>query len=436
MDESGNVVSVPGYEIYKTLDSKLKIEGLLWYKRLSKLVCVSDGYTYVVDASGNVVKCTGDIFTGNTRVILIDAGNYIYGVDGSDYIMKIDPILYKNTKIFRSVFRTVVDLEVFGQYMLIVNKNENQFYFSSTGNYTSWSSLNFLSAESNNDYIVRIETLWNELYLFGTNTIEVWFNDPNTTFSRYDGAYSDVGVMSKDSVVKIEDRFFFLGSDGMINEFDGRNRNVISFQINNEISRYTNIKNSFGFKLYFYGRYFYCISFLDDKVTWAYDTMLKRWFKLGFYDTSNAEYVVFTANNSAIDENTSATYIGDINNTGNIYKLSTDVYSDSGSFRRCEIETGYIDHGTYASKKSNKITFNVLRGKVNEQSDTFSIRYQDENKRWSNSISFGLGNAGDSNLVTFRRLGIYKSRKYKFVYAGNTPFVISVPEEEVELLMR
>lgn len=439
IDESGNIVSVPGYEVYRTLDSGLSIKGLLWYKRLSKLICVSGKYVYIIDSSGTITKCTGDIFTNNSKVILVDAGDFIYGVDGLDYIIKIDPILYKTTKILKSgVFKNVIDIKVFGQYMLVVNEKENKFYFSATGNYTSWTTTDFLSAESNNDYIIRLETMWNELYLFGTNTIEVWFNDPTTTFTRYDGAYSDVGTLSKDSIVQIENSFFFLSSDGMISEFNGRNRSVVSTQINSELSKYTNIKNSFGFKLHFHGRYFYCISFLDNKVTWAYDTMLKRWFKLGFYDTSNAEYKVFAANNAAIDENNTITYIGDIEDTGNIYRLSTDIYKDSASFKRCEIETGSINHGTYGSKKSSRITFDILRGKVNELSDSdiVSVRFQDENKSWSNSVNFHLGNAGDSNLVAFRRLGIYRSRKYKFVYTGNTPFVMSIPEEEIELLGR
>lgn len=434
IDEEGNIVSRPGYSEFSSVGSSFAVQGLYWHRYTSKLIAVVNSEIYSIDSSGVATKCPGAFLNGPYRVHFVEVGNKVYAANGKKLTV-IDPVIFSSSHpTDPDIPTTISGLTIVGQYMVLSVEGGEKFYYSTPGNYLSYNPLDFISAETKPDKLVTVRSAWNELYLFSKDTIEVYFNDPNTVFARYEGGYANVGVLSRDTLVEINNNFYFLDSTGRVSVFNGRKREMISQQINNELDNYSNLAASYAFSLYIGGRYFYCISFVNDDVTWAYDTLLSRWVRFSFYNSTTGTYERFVANCSTLTQD-NVNYIGDRNSTGKVYIVSENTYLDNGNEIRCEVKTGHVDHGSLNYKKSLRLKLNLLRGKKNVSNAKVMLRFNDD-KVLGNEITVDVGSASYKNTVVFNRLGIYRKRQYIFSFSGDSPFILAPPEEDVILLGR
>jgi hypothetical protein len=76
-------------------------------------------------------------------------------------------------------------------------------------------ALNFASAEGNPDNIVSMIVDHREIWLFGTNSVEVWYDAGQAGFpyARIQGAYNEIGCAASYSVAKLDNGLFWLGAD-------------------------------------------------------------------------------------------------------------------------------------------------------------------------------------------------------------------------------
>ena len=80
---------------------------------------------------------------------------------------------------------------------------------------TSIDPLEFASAEGSPDGLVSLIVDHREVWLFGTNSVEVWYDAGLTDFplTRIQGAYNEIGCAAAYSVAKLDNGLFWLGSD-------------------------------------------------------------------------------------------------------------------------------------------------------------------------------------------------------------------------------
>jgi hypothetical protein len=79
----------------------------------------------------------------------------------------------------------------------------------------SISPLNFASAESAPDILLSLAVNNREVWLFGTNSTEVWYDAalPGFPLAPIQGAFNEVGCLAAYSVAKLDNSLFWLGAD-------------------------------------------------------------------------------------------------------------------------------------------------------------------------------------------------------------------------------
>lgn len=95
---------------------------------------------------------------------------------------------------------------------------------------TGWNALDFATAESAPDDLIAGIVDHRELFLFGRETYEIFYNSGNADFplSRSSAGIGEVGCTSRFGVAKADNGVFFVGHDGIIYRMDGYNPTRVS----------------------------------------------------------------------------------------------------------------------------------------------------------------------------------------------------------------
>lgn len=228
---------------------------------------------------------------------------------------------------------------------IIYGGTGGRFGVSDPGNATSIQALNYATAESQADDLVRPYAFNQIVYMFGENTIEPWWNSGqgNPPFDRVEGGILQVGLEAFHSVANDDGNLYFLATDYQVYTLRGSASAVLEpllpEPIVREISGYTRKDDAIGYCMNYNGQWFYILTFPFDNKTWAYP-MGGEWFELssdanGGRDLSNS-YVFFAGRH----------LVSDFGN-GNIYELSDTTYTDNGEEVNCIRDTGPIHGGLF-----------------------------------------------------------------------------------------
>lgn len=103
-------------------------------------------------------------------------------------------------------------------YGLLSAEGDDQFYITNLLDFTDINALDFASAETSADNLLRVFVDHREVWLFGPQTTEVWYNSGDATFpfSRANEASMERGLAGKFAVTKEDNTVFWLGDDLII----------------------------------------------------------------------------------------------------------------------------------------------------------------------------------------------------------------------------
>ncbi len=269
------------------------------------LYVVAGNRVYSVNSSGTATSL-GTINTSTGRVgMAVNRATVqeLIIVDGTD------GWIYDTTnglvKIADADFVTA-DTVTFQDGYFIVNKaGTSQFFISALDDGTSWSATDFADAEGDPDEVVAVFSDHRELWVFGEETIEVYFNSGATDFpfERIQGAFIERGCAAAHSVAADDNTLFWLGDDGIIYRAAGYTPQRISTHaIEEEIRGFTDLSDAFAFFVTVSGHKFYHISFPNggvsgrDTATFVYDAATKLWHEreslnLGYWRGSSYAFV-------------------------------------------------------------------------------------------------------------------------------------------------
>ena len=215
-------------------------------------------------------------------------------------------------------------------YTIFSKTDSDQFFISALNDTTSYNALDFATAESEPDNIVRVYAINNELWIFGEKTIEIWGNTGNATFpfERIRGTYIEVGCKAKYSVVNDQEGIFWLGDDNSIYQGTGYQASRVStYAIEDTISKFTIKDDAFGMFYIQEGHRFYCLTFPSVNETWCYDTTTGLWHERSSRNPNTSISERWLANTLAYF--TDLNLVGD-KNTGKIYELDLDTHTENG----------------------------------------------------------------------------------------------------------
>ena len=301
----------------------------------------TNGTDFYVVSGTEVYKLTGTNSTpiklgnvsGTGPVSIADNGTQIFfACNGPSYIYnEVTNVFQQITDIDFPGAKTVGYLD---GYFVFNEPSGQRIWVTSIFEGTQIDPLDFASAEGSPDGLVAVNINNREAWLFGTDSVEVWYDAGLADFplTRIQGAFSEVGCVAAYSIAKLDNSLFWLGTDargqGIVYRTAGYNaQRVSTHAIEYAIAQYGNLSDAVAYTYQQEGHAFYVLSFAE--ATWVYDVATSAWHeRAGFADGQ------FTRHRSNCQCNfQGTTVVGDYQN-GNIYALDLDVYADNGDIQK------------------------------------------------------------------------------------------------------
>ena len=372
---------------------------------------VHRGTFYSINNAG-VVTNLGTIGTLEGRVSICDDGFSVVVVDGQeiytyDLSTPATPIAAVNDPDRPSLPNTCVF-----QGARILTDEDGTGVFKGGGNYdpTAWSALDFATAESNPDNLVRVLNYRGTVVLFGSYTTEFWANVGGSGFpyTRVLGADVEYGLAARWSVGPFAGTFAFLAKNRegqtlvmTLNGYSQPDR-ISNFELEHTINSYADVADATGFGYMLGGHPMYQLNFPTAEKTWLYDGSTRYWSELRYGANSRhrGEISVDFVNRTIVSDY----------EDGKIYRLDTDAMTDNGA----AIHT--ILRGRHIYNQKKKVRFTRLElgiepgvGLVSGQgtSPVAGLRVsKDGGKSYGTQTFAPIGKIGDNDVrCIWRNLG-------------------------------
>jgi hypothetical protein len=270
---------------------------------------------------------------------VLGTGPVTFADNGTQIFIAANPLgyIYNETT---NVFAKIIDVDFTGAgtvcyldgYFVYNEPDSQKIWITQLLDGTSVDPLDFASAEGSPDGVVAVNTIHRELWVFGTDTTEVWYDSGATDFPLIpiQGAFNETGCIAAYSVAKLDNSLFWLGNDprgfGVIFRSNGyAAQRVSTHAIEFAIQNYGIISDAVAYTYQQEGHAFYVISFPTANATWVYDVATGSWHERA--SLVNGEFARHRSNCQCNFQST--TLVGDYEN-GNIYKFDLDVYADNG----------------------------------------------------------------------------------------------------------
>ena len=431
---------------------------------------VSGNLFYKIDQNWSVTAIGSVV--GSGPVSMSDNGTQIFiACNGPSYIYNSS----SNTlqAITDPDFPGAVTVGYIDGYFVFNPPDSQQVWVTSLLDGTSIDPLDFASAEGSPDGLVSLIVDHREVWLFGTNSVEVWYDagTPDFPLQRIQGAFNEIGCAAPYSVAKLDNGLFWLGKDargqGIVYRANGyTGQRISTHAVEWQIQQYGDLSSAVGYTYQQDGHSFYVLSFPNANTTWVYDVATSAWHERASW--SDGQFgrhwgVNQMAFNSEI-------VIGDYRN-GNLYAFDLDVYADNNQTQRWlrswrALPTGQNDlkrtaHHTLqldaqaghlliaAGPPNNLIAENndlllteggevigvESQSLINTQ-PLFMLRWSDDGGHtWSNEHLATGGAVGEyARRIFWRRLGMtLKLRDRVYELSGTDPIKIAIMGAELNL---
>lgn len=320
----------PGLALKATVGTG-PIRGLWSLK--SSLYVVSGQELYRVNAGYNATKL-GDI-SGTGPVSIADNGTQIFIAANPDgFIYNTDTDAFQ--QITDEDFPGAVTVGYLDGYFVFNEPNSQRVWVTQLLDGLSIDPLDFASAEGSPDGLVSLIIDHREAWLFGTDSVEVWYNsgDPDFPLTRIQGAYNEIGCIAPYSVAKMDNSVFWLGADargqGIVYRANGyQGVRVSTHAVEFAIQGYGNLSDAVAYTYQQDGHTFYVLNFTDADTTWVFDAATGAWHeRAGF---RNGDFKRHRGNCHA--RFNGEPIVGDYQD-GRLYAFDLDVYADAGATQK------------------------------------------------------------------------------------------------------
>jgi hypothetical protein len=256
------------------------------------------------------------------RVIMEDNGSQLVMVDGSKGYY-YDANTEEVKQITAEGFYPSSSVTYQDGYFLFVRDGTGQYFISDLLS-VNFDPNNFATAEGQPDNLLANLSDHREVFLFGTETIQVVFNSgaADFPFETNQGAFIEKGCGAKYTIVKQNNTIYFVGSDLMVYQMSGYRPIRISTHAVEKTLKHVDLSSAFAYTYQDEGHLFYVLTIPSRNLTWCYDISTGSWHIRQSYQFGRHQ-----SNNSIFWD--SKTLVGDFQN-GRIYQLASNYYTDDG----------------------------------------------------------------------------------------------------------
>jgi len=463
--EAGFLSRAPGLRLLTTVGTG-PIRGLWTFNGIAYVVSGTELYKLT---SAYVSTLIGTV-SGTGPVSMADNGTQLFvACSGPSYIYNSSTNVF--AQITDEAFPGALTVGYIDGYFVFIQPDSQKLWVTSLLDGTTVDPLDFASAEGSPDGLVSMIVDHREVWLYGTNSVEVWYDAGLVDFplQRIQGAFNEIGCAATYSVAKLDNGLFWLGADargqGIVYRANGYTGVRISTHaIEYAIAQYGNISDAIAYTYQQEGHSFYVLTFPSANATWVYDVATQAWHERAGWE--NNQFVRHRSNcqmafNSEI-------VVGDFENS-NVYAFDMDLYADNGSIQKWLRSWRALATGQNTLKRTSQHTLQldceaglfygtsntsaVLVAEndlylITESSELLStetgitvpaapsvmLRWSDDGGHtWSNEHWRSMGTVGEYGYRTiWRRLGMtLKLRDRVYEVSGTDPVKIAIMGAEL-----
>ena len=432
----------------------------------TQMFIAADQYGYIYNSSISTLSC--DLVNGDATVTTSDTGNIYVGqpisgvgipagttvlsiTDGTHFEMSANATASgTGVSVLFSDFLTALTSPFAGAVgcgfldgWFVFNQPNSQIFWVMDSTGTTIDPLYFASAEGSPDNLVTLIVDHREIWLFGTNSVEVWYDAglPDFPMARIQGAFNEIGCLAAYSVAKLDNGLFWLGADARGNGIVYRSKGysgerVSTHAVEWQIQQYPTLADAVGYTYQQDGHSFYVLNFPTANTTWVYDVATGAWHERAGWDMGQ-----FTRHRGNCQMNfNNEIVVGDYR-SGYIYAYDLNAYDEAGTIQKWlrswrALPTGQNDLNRTAqhSLQLDCQTGVGLDGGVQGANPQVMLRWSDDGGHtWSNEHWKSMGQIGQTGYRTiWRRLGMtLKLRDRVYEVSGTDPVKIAIMGAEL-----
>ena len=365
--------------------------------------------------SDGTITNHGAITLNGKRVVAAQNGIqlvFVDGIRGYSFTLATNTL----TQIVSEGFYPARTVTFQDGYFIFDRLGTREFFISQLQSDT-FDAADFASAEGQPDNIVAVMSDHRELFLFGTGSIEVWYNSGGVDFpfERSQGAFIEKGCAAPYSIQKTNNTIYFLGSDFMVYSLSGYTPVRISTHAVEQDFRGLDLTDVFAYTYAIKGHLFYVLTIPAINKTWVYDIATNVW-----HIRQNSQFGRHVSNNCIASRGKNL--VGDFQ-SGLIYELSFDALTDNGDeiIRQFQLPTVNLGR-KISSFGSLEIDMETGIGQTNgpSQEPRAVLEFsKDKSKTWSNQKFASMGKKGKyATRVKWNRLGAARQMDFKIKISG------------------
>lgn len=425
--DAGSTTAVIGiyawrqYVVYVTADRKL------WAMPVAgSVVALSDATASTqLDGTGR------PIFTFDADRVVIAGGGQMQAWYGTGLSERLSP-----TAVSPSGSLLIASHIAYSGQRFVVNVNDVsgviQWTDPGVTNHTTWPIVgaNYAEAETSPDPTVAIYTTANELFAFGTGTLQVYVPDPQIAF----GTASSValGCSARYSIINTDAEFAWLDDTHRFVSSSGRKFAVLSSPgMAATVAAIPNVSDCWGARIRIGPWDLLTWTFADDKRTLYYERVTKKWGE--FRGTNeNGEWIGWPVQSYWFWPERNLHLVG--LEDGTIGILSMDALTDVTNDIQAVARTGFQDYGTFTRKVCQRAQVQLQRGLTSPQATVVprvELRHRDGLGAWSPVDALSLGAADYEPVIDRWVLGEYRQRQWELRFTNAGEFVMTGATESL-----
>lgn len=312
------LINTPGLELFLELPT---FPVMAQHKVKGRRFAVTPTKFYETFDDGSFVEL-GDVDLSGARAVMEDNGLQVVVVDGvKGYYLELSTGTV--SQITDAAFYPARTVTFQDGYFIFERADTGQFFISDLLSVT-FDPLKFATAEGQPDNLLAVISDHRELFLFGVDTVEVWFNSgaADFPFERNQGAFIEKGCAAPYTIAKQDETVFFVGSDLLIYRMSGYTPIRVSNEAVEQTLEGADLSDAFAYAYQNRGHLFYVLTIPSINLTWALDISTGSWHQMRSYkfERHYSNNVLFV---------NQKTLVGDFQN-GRIYQMTTGHLLDDG----------------------------------------------------------------------------------------------------------
>jgi hypothetical protein len=316
------------------------------------------------------------------------------------------------------------------------------------GSWSDWTlslyaqSTKYAFAESNTDPVVALRSVHNELWVFGTQSLEVWYNSgaADFPFTRTHGASNTIGTVAPASIAASGNTVFWLGSNaqghGAVWQASDYNPGRVSpAGIDCLIEKMPSLQDAAAYCYSQAGHCFYVLSFPSGNVTLCCDVTTGIWHQRAGFNSLEGTFERHKGACACFFGG--KTIVGDYA-SGLLYWFDLENYTDNGKPVR-RVRTGPHMHADCKRLYFNGFEADVERGVglSNGQGSNPQVFLQwsdDGGSTWSSEHWASPGRQGNYTArMRWNRLGCSRNRVFRLTVCDPVKTVLIAARADVEV---